>query len=108
MPGDGDTRTARLRASLIRDTVTNMTNTPRHAVAAEVRAAIAKAGTTPTHVAKAIGLTRQAFSRRTRGLTPFGIDELVAVAGSLGIEPASLLPKLDEVSPPDQIHQVAS
>lgn len=64
----------------------------KHHVAAEVRAAIARAGVTRQEVAEAIGMTEATFSRKANGVTPFSVVDIVFIAAYLGIDQASLLP----------------
>ncbi|RBO73474.1 hypothetical protein DSP71_04785 [Microbacterium sp. H6] len=63
----------------------------KHHVAAEVRAAIARAGLTHKQVAEAIGMAEATFSRRANGHTPFSVVDTVLIAVFLGIDPVSLL-----------------
>lgn len=67
------------------------TTSTRRAVAAEVRAAIARAGLHPTAVADKAGISRTTFRRRISGASPFTIDELVATANALGVDVSSFL-----------------
>jgi transcriptional regulator with XRE-family HTH domain len=63
----------------------------KHHVAAEVRAAIARAGLTHKQVAEAIGVTEATFSRKTNGITPFSVVEVILIAAVLGIDHESLV-----------------
>ena len=63
------------------------------AVAAEVRAAIARAGLRQADLADAIGISRGSLSSRLSGERAFRIDELVAIARVLGVQPSVLLPQ---------------
>lgn len=67
----------------------------KHHVAAEVRAAIARAGVTRQQVAEAIGMSEATFSRKANGATPFSSVDVVFIAAYLGIDHASLLPTLE-------------
>lgn len=63
----------------------------RSAVAAEVRAALARDGRTATALAIGSGISRGALSRKMNAETPFTVDELLAVAAVLDISPGSLI-----------------
>ena len=69
------------------------TTDTRAAVAAEVRAAIARSGRSDAEVASAAGIHRATISRRLRGETSFTVEELVALAVALDVSVADLLPK---------------
>lgn len=56
------------------------------AVAAEVRAEIARADLTHSAVADTAGIARATFSRKVNGKTPFDVLELAAIAAAIGIE----------------------
>lgn len=78
--------------SLFGDNLGRMdTTSTRKAVAAEVRAAIARAGLHPTAVADKAGISRTTFRRRISGDSPFTIDELVATANALGVDVSTFL-----------------
>lgn len=82
-----------LRTSLYRDTVRAMTNTEhRDAIAAEVRAQMARAGLTQADLAHLAHMTPQSLSKKLRGLTSFTVEELLRISGALGVSPAQLLP----------------
>lgn len=57
------------------------------AVAAEVRAAVARANTPQSQIMDALGLSRVSVSKRLNGKQPFTVAELVIVAGIVGVEP---------------------
>lgn len=67
---------------------------PRSAVAAEVRAEIARANLHQTQVADAARIPRTTFRRRLSGDSPFTVDELVAVADALNVSVAKFLTPL--------------
>lgn len=67
------------------------TTSTRRAVAAEVRAAIARAGLHPTAVADKAGISRTTFRRRISGQSPLTIDELVAIANALDVDVSTFL-----------------
>lgn len=57
-------------------------------VGRHVRAALVESAKTQQDVAVVLGLTHQAVSRRLLGQTAFRVDELIAIAEYLGVEPA--------------------
>lgn len=69
----------------------NNASTYRNAVAAEVRAALARDGRTAESLATDAGISRGALSRKMRGLVPFTVEELLSVAAALNIAPGSLI-----------------
>lgn len=64
----------------------------REHVAAEIRAAAARQRVTQRWVAKQIGMSQQALSRRWTGEHPFDLDELEAVAALLGLTWQDIFP----------------
>lgn len=62
------------------------------AVAAEVRAAIARAGLTQSEVARRADIAANTLSAKIRGIRGFSVDELIRIAHALDIEPSSLIP----------------
>ena len=60
-------------------------------MAAEVRAAIARAGLPRARVADAAGMHRQLLSRKLNGHTPFLIEEVVAIAKAIDVPPDELV-----------------
>lgn len=64
----------------------------RAAVAAEVRAELARQQVHQSTVARALGLSEMAVSRRTTGKTSFSVEELATVAAVLGVDVRDLLP----------------
>lgn len=68
--------------------------TPHHreAVAAEVRAALARDGRRAAALAAATGISRSSLSRKLRGAVPFFVEELVEIATALDIDAADLIP----------------
>lgn len=82
-----------LRTSLYRDKVSAMTNTEhRSAVAAEIRANMARAGLTQADLADLAHISPQALSRKLNGKTHITVDELLALAAALDLAPSALLP----------------
>lgn len=63
----------------------------RKAIAAEVRAALARDGRSAAALSEATGISKTALSRKMRGLTPFYVEEIVIVAGALGVDAGNLL-----------------
>jgi transcriptional regulator with XRE-family HTH domain len=68
-----------------------MTNTPSAIVGANIRAEMARRGISQAALAKKIGKSQAAVSARLRGTTPVDVNELNAIAGHLGVDPATLL-----------------
>lgn len=69
-----------------------MTNTtPSEAVAAEIRAELARRRIPQARLAALLGVSQVSVSRRLSGETPFDLNELVKVADFLGIDVADLL-----------------
>lgn len=67
------------------------TEDTRRAVAAEVRASLARDGRSATWLATEADISKTALSRKLRGDTSFTVEELVAVAIALNIDPAPLV-----------------
>ena len=83
-----------LRASLNRDSVIRMNRTEhREAIAAEVRAVAARKGLRQGDLADAIGVSRQAVSRKLAGAAPITVEELLRIAAVLEVSPGDLLPR---------------
>jgi transcriptional regulator with XRE-family HTH domain len=57
-------------------------------VAAQVRAKLAEENRRRGDVARIIGASRSAASRKVNGHVPFTIEDLIAIAGDLGLHPA--------------------
>lgn len=77
-----------------------MQNFTRGSVVADnARAEIARRRLRQAVIAERLGMTQQSLSRRLTGVVPFSVDELTALAGLLGVQPAALLddPTADEV-----------
>jgi transcriptional regulator with XRE-family HTH domain len=66
-------------------------STPSLAVAANVRAEVARKGLSQVTIATALGLPQSGVSRRLRGKVPFSLDELSAVAALVNVPLATLL-----------------
>jgi transcriptional regulator with XRE-family HTH domain len=63
------------------------------AVAAEVRAQMARQQVTGKSIARELSLSQQSISLRLTGKVPFDISELAQVARILGVRIASLIPE---------------
>lgn len=66
------------------------TTTSREAIAAEIRAGLARKGLTQKQLAVALGMTETTLSGRLRGRSAFDTDELSVVADTLGVSIVSL------------------
>lgn len=64
--------------------------TQRALAAAEIRAAIARAGIGKAEVARRAGLARQTLSRKLAGLTPITLEELTRIAAAVDTPPEAL------------------
>lgn len=62
------------------------------AVAAEVRAEVARKQISQDKLAAQVGCSRQALNRRLTGTTPFDVAELAAIAEALGVPVTQFLP----------------
>ena len=82
-----------LRPSLNRDTVSLMKSSQaiREAVAAEIRAALARDGRSAAELAASTDISPSALSRKLRGQVPFWTEEVLIIAAELHVEPGSLL-----------------
>lgn len=65
-----------------------MSKTP---AAARIVANLRDIGITQSRMARILGVTQPAISRRYNGKVPFTVDELETVADALSVEPAALL-----------------
>lgn len=61
-------------------------------VAAEVRAAAARANIRIADLAESIGMSRRTLERKVAGERPFTVDEVVAIALTVGCAPSALMP----------------
>lgn len=66
---------------------------PHEWVAAGVRAELARQRRTQSDVAELLTTSQVTVSRKVRGLTPFTVNELYALADYLGLPVARLLPE---------------
>ena len=78
--------------SLMTSVPTAERETIAQAVAAEIRALAARKRIKQSAVARAIGMSQQALSRRWTGDLPFDLYELEAVASVLGVSVPELIP----------------
>jgi len=67
-------------------------------VGATVRAELRRRKVTQAQLAKVLGLSQMAVSRRLTGSVAFDVNELAATAGYLGVDLASLLPDGERVA----------
>lgn len=63
----------------------------RGAVATAVRVELAKRNMSASELARRAGMKQQRLARRMTGGTAFDVDDLVAIADVLGIEPGELV-----------------
>jgi len=63
----------------------------RQAIAAEVRAALARKQIKQSDLAEAVGMSQAALSERLRGHRAFNTDQLADIAGVLGLDLYELL-----------------
>jgi transcriptional regulator with XRE-family HTH domain len=63
----------------------------RHAIAAEVRAEMARQNKSLRDLATAVGLSHQSLAVRVRGDMAFRADELVLLANTLGVNAEQLI-----------------
>ena len=68
-----------------------MPTTASAATGANVRAEMARRGLSQAAVAARLGLSQTAVGNRLRGITPFDINELTAIAGILDVPLVTLL-----------------
>jgi transcriptional regulator with XRE-family HTH domain len=64
---------------------------PSRRAAAAVLAELERQERSQAWLARQIGLDAAAVGRRLRGETPIDLDELVAIASALGVDPQALL-----------------
>ena len=70
-------------------------NTHRTGVAAEVRAAISRAGVSRRDLAERVGMVPDTLYRKLRAERPFTVEELLSIAQALDIRASGLLPQGD-------------
>lgn len=68
--------------------------TKAHGPSDNIRAEMARRRLSQTELAGVLGISQTAVSRRLSGDTRFSVDELLKVAGWLGVPAASLLPEV--------------
>lgn len=71
----------------------------RENIASNIRAAAGRMGLRQADIAKVTGLSRSAVNRKWRGAAPITIDEYLAIADALDMNPADLLPQQDDAEP---------
>lgn len=69
-----------------------MPHTPSAETGANVRAEMARRGVSQTDLSARLGMNQSQISKRLSGTIAFTIDELVAIATTLGVPLAALLP----------------
>lgn len=73
-----------------------MSQSTAEVVGATVRAELARAGKSQTDLAVVLGVTQTAVSKRLRGVTPFDVNELAAVAAALDLDISVLIAGTDQ------------
>ena len=68
------------------------TSTTRNQVAAEVRAAVARAGLNNASIAAKTGMSHQSVLRKLRGDRAITVEELIDIAEAVGCSVSDLLP----------------
>ena len=68
------------------------TTEAREYVAAEVRAALARDGRSAAQLATDSGIPRSSLSKKMRAQVSLTVEETLAIATALGIDPGVLLP----------------
>lgn len=63
----------------------------RGLAAAEIRAAVARKGIPYGELSEKTGIERTVLSRKMRGSTPFGIEEVISIAQVIGEPPMALV-----------------
>lgn len=71
------------------------TSEAREFVAAEVRAALARDGRSGAQLAAATGIPRSSLSKKMRAVVAFTVEEVLAIASALGVDPGSFFPKTE-------------
>lgn len=79
----------------------------RESVAGEVRAVAARKRVTQASIARELGMSQQALSRRWTGELAFDVEELAAVARILDVSLGDLLPPTTPNGPASTSHTVA-
>jgi len=68
----------------------------RMATAAEVRAAIARTGITLKEISGKVDLSLSVLSRKMRGSAPLSVEEIVAIALAIDVQPTELIETITE------------
>lgn len=87
-----------LRMVIFMTMVADMNINYRQKVAAEVRAASARAGVSTRELAQQLGMSEGTLGRKMRGERPFIAEDLLLIADRLQCDPASLIPKPADVA----------
>lgn len=69
-----------------------MSEAPTVVTGANIKAEMARRGVKQAALAAALGLSQPQVSARLRGVVPFNVNELLAVAAFLDVPVATLLP----------------
>lgn len=69
-----------------------MPHTPSAETGANVRAEMARRGVSQTDLSNRLGMNQSQISKRLSGTIAFTIDELVAIAATLGVPLSTLIP----------------
>lgn len=75
-----------------------MTTQHREEIAAEMRAAAARAGLTHSEVATRTGIAKTTLSKTLNGQRPVQVEELIAFAAATGAKVSDLIPKPSDVA----------
>lgn len=68
----------------------------RMATAAEVRAAVARTGITLKEISGKVDLSLSVLSRKMRGSAPLSVEEIVAIAHAIDVQPTELIETITE------------
>lgn len=60
-------------------------HTPTQTVGANIRAEVARRGLTQAALAEVIGVSQSQLSKRLRGVIPFDVNEVAAIANALDV-----------------------
>lgn len=69
------------------------THQPHEAIAAEIRAEMARRKVSQVKIAALLDISQVGVSRRLRGETPLDVNELVKIADYLGVPITHLMPQ---------------
>lgn len=68
----------------------------RMATAAEVRAAVARTGITLKEISGKVDISLSVLSRKMRGSAPLSVEEIVAIALAIDVQPTELIETITE------------